>query len=121
MPTNLPTPNIEDSATGTKLFFDNYGEAPLEFLAIEVDIAVSFFNKKGFDNDAAISVSSVLLKQAKLEGIPISQILDTLAGIDELNISSLVSEILNNNRTPTSILGYKLIEEKVDISRNISA
>ena len=46
--TNLPPVLKQDGAEGTKLFFDNYGQAPLEFNANDVTAAVSFFEKKGF-------------------------------------------------------------------------
>ncbi len=42
MATNLPSQIITDSAAGTKLYFDRYGEAPLEFAANDVTLAVSF-------------------------------------------------------------------------------
>jgi hypothetical protein len=119
--TNLPPKQIEDSAAGTKLFFDSYGEQPLEFNATEVDACISFFEKKGFNNDAAIVVSSVLLRQAKFEGNPIFSILDTLSGFDSVQLSALVSQILNNNRIPTSVLGYKTPIVQTDILRNIAA
>ena len=119
--TNLPAKKIEDSAAGTKLFFDTYGEAPLEFNANEVDACVTFFKAKGFGDDAALVVSSVLLRQAKIDGSPIFSILDTLKDFTGLQLSALVSEILNNNRIPTSTLGYKSAILQTDITRNISA
>jgi hypothetical protein len=118
---NLPPKQIEDSAAGTKLFFDTYGEQPLEFNATEVDACVSFFKKKGFDDDASLVISSVLLRQAKIDGTAIFTLLDTLTGFDNLDLSALVSEILNNNRIPTSTLGYKTPIIQSDISRNIAA
>jgi hypothetical protein len=118
---NLPPKQIEDSAAGTKLFFDSYGEQPLEFNATEVDACVNFFKKKGFDDDAALVISSVLLRQAKIDETPIFKLLDTLTGFDNLDLSALVSEILNNNRIPTSTLGYKTPIVQSDISRNIAA
>ena len=42
MSTNLPSFEIQDSAAGTKLYFDTYGEAALEFAANDVTAAVSF-------------------------------------------------------------------------------
>lgn len=118
---NLPNKLIQDSAAGTKLFFDVYGTAPLEFNATEVDATVNFFRKKGFAEDSVNVISSILLKQAKIDGTPIFTILDTLSGFDSLQLSALVSEILNNNRVPTSTLGYKTAPIESDILRNIAA
>lgn len=121
MATNLPQPTRQDSAEFTKLFFDTYGQAPLEFNAVDVDATINFFIKRGFAEDAALSVSTVILKQAKLDGISVTQILDSLTGFEEIQISALVSEILNNNRVPTSILGFKTTVDNRNIIRNILA
>jgi hypothetical protein len=117
--TNLPGQIIQDSAAGTKLFFDSYGEAPLEFAAVEVDACVNFFKTKGFDDDASLTITSILLRQAKIDGVAIFTVLDTLAGFESIELSALVSQILNNNRVPTSTLGYKTRARETLISRNI--
>lgn len=119
--TNLPASIRDDSAAGTKLFFDTYGQQPLEFNANDVSASIAFFESKGFDNDAALVVSTVLLKQAKLDGTPIFKILDTLTGFDSLQLSQLVGEILNNNRLPSSTLGFRVSSQSANQSRNISA
>ena len=119
--TNLPSTPIDDSAAGTKLFFDSYGQQPLEFNANDVTASIGFFESKGFDNDAALVVSTVLLRQAKIDGTPIFKILDTLKGFDSLQLSQLVGEILNNNRLPISTLGFRLTTQSPNQSRNISA
>lgn len=119
--TNLPSQEIFDSAAGTKLFFDSYGEAPLEFNSTDVDSTIAFFTSKGFEKDAALVVSTVILKQAKLEGKPIFEILETLRGLEGLKLSILVGEILNNNRTPTSTLGFRTDDVKPNQTRNIQA
>lgn len=120
MSTNLPSNTVQDSSSQTKLFFDSYGIAPLEFRSIDVDSTIAFFKSRGFTEDAAVTTSSVLLKQAKLDNMAINKLLDTLEGFDDLQISTLVGEILNNNRLPTSTLGYKSNPKKSDsITRNV--
>jgi hypothetical protein len=117
--TNLPEKQITDSAARTKLFFDTYGQEPLEFNSTEVDTAVNFFRSKGFNDDAAKVTSLTLLKQAKLENVSVFSILDDLKGFGELEISALVSEILNNNRPATSTLGYRQQISNVSKQRNV--
>jgi hypothetical protein len=119
--TNLPARSIEDSAAGTRLFFDSYGQDPLEFNANDVSATIGFFESKGFDNDAALVVSTVLLKQAKIDDAPIFQLLDTLKGFTSLQLSQLVGEVLNNNRTSTSTLGFRTENVSATQTRNISA
>jgi hypothetical protein len=122
MSTQLPLVTVQDSGSATKLFFDTYGKTPLEFSANEVTAAIGFFESRGFDDDAASSVASVLLKQAKLEGIPVFKILDTLKGFDSVQISALVGEILNNNRGVGSTLGFRVSNvDKQNQTRNIAA
>lgn len=121
MATNLPSQTIEDSAAGTKLYFDKYGEAALEFSAVDVTLTIAFFESKGFDNDAAVVVGMTLLRQAKIDGTPIAQILDTLKAFTGIQLSQVVGEILNNNRVPTSILGFRTSDVKPNQTRNIAA
>jgi hypothetical protein len=122
MPTNIPTTVSADSAGATKLFFDTYGQNPLEFNANEVSAAIGFFQAAGFADDAAATTGAVLLKQAKLDAIPIYKLLDTLKKLDGVQLSALVGEILNNNRGTSSTLGYKTATvEKQNQTRNIFA
>lgn len=122
MSTNLPNKVIQDSAAETKVYFNNYGTLPLEFSTSEVDATLGFLTSKGFEQDAAIVVAETLLKQAKLDRTPIFQILDSMAGFNELDLSILVGQILNNNRVPTSTLGFRVTPNTdINQSRNISA
>ncbi len=122
MATNLPSIEIQDSAAGTKLYFNTYGENVMEFPANDVTVAVSFFTAAGFDKDAAETVAVTLLRQAKIDAVPVTQILDTLKGFPAKTLSQLVGEILNNNRVPTSLLGFRTAEVRpVAQSRNIAA
>jgi hypothetical protein len=121
MNTNLPPQEIQDSAAATKLFFDTYGEQPLEFNAVDVDACITFFTSNGFQQDAAIVTSTVLLKQAKIENVPIFRLLDSLSTMEGVQLSALVAEILNNNRTSSSTLGYREPSVSSNILRNIHA
>ena len=121
MSTNLPNKIIQDSAADTKVYFNNYGVMPLEFASSDVDASIGFLTNKGFDQDAAIVVAEALLKQAKLDNIPVFQLLDSLSGFDSIDLSILVGQILNNNRVVTSTLGFRVDQETTNKSRNISA
>lgn len=108
MATNLPPKEYTDSAQATKLFFDSYGTAPLEFNANEVGAATAFFESKGFDIDAAALTAAILLRQARIEEITVFNLLDNLKGLSSIQLSAIVAEILNNNRPATSTLGYRV-------------
>jgi hypothetical protein len=122
MNTNLPSTVIEDSASATKLFFDEYGQAPLEFSATDVESAVGFFQNQGFDRDAAEITAMVVLRQAKFENIPVFKLIDQLKSLEGMKLSALVGEILNNNRPSSSALGFKMgkVDDELK-TRNISA
>ena len=80
----------------------------------------SFFTSRGFETSAAESVVIVIIKQAKKDGYNPMEILDTLKGLTNVEISALVSEIVNNNRLKTSFLGYGLaFEPNFEVARNI--
>lgn len=119
--TNLPPTDIQDSAARTKLFFDTYGVDPISYNPAEVDAATAFFEKKGFDKEAAVTSAAVLLKQSKLENLPIYKILDDIRELEDLDLSGLVAEILNNNRSSTSTLGFKQTVKDLNKQRNVLA
>lgn len=109
---NLPQQGYKSSDEPVREFFDNYYKAKLEFPASEVDAVLAFFQKRGFENTASASVSTTLMQQAKIDNVPVFKLLDTLTGLDEVQLSTLITEILNYNRAKTSTLGFKLEQEK---------
>lgn len=88
-------------------FFDKYFTKKLSFPTNEVDAVIGFFLKRGFDKTAAQSTSTVLLEQAKIDNVNIFTLLDTLKGLTEVQLSTVVAEVLNYNRDSTSSVGFK--------------
>ncbi len=121
MATNLPPKVIEDNAAGTVLYFERYGEIPLEFNSNDVVATVAVFTAVGFDKDAAEVSAMTILRQSKIDNTPIYEILDTLRGFDNKQLSQLVAEILNNNRVSTSTLGFRVQDVTVNKIREIGA
>ena len=91
-------------------FFDTYFDKKLSFPSNQVDAVIGFFTKRGFDTEAAISVSTTLLQQAKIDNVNVFRLLDTLKGLNSVQLSSIVAEVLNYNRSKTSTLGFKVTE-----------
>lgn len=106
--TNLPPNTNKDSATSTKDFFNSYYNAGITLSAADIDATVGFFQSRGFDVSASNSISATLLSQSKIENVNVFQIIDTLKGLNDLQLSRVVSEILNYNRLNISTLGYKV-------------
>ena len=118
--TNLPPVEKQDSAAATKLFFDSYGQRPLEFSANEVNASIGFFLSKGFEEDAAKVTASTILRQAKIDGVNVFEILDELKGLGGLELSSVIAQILNKYRSSTSTLGFRSVTvTKPNQTRNI--
>lgn len=99
LPINIP---IKDPAGAA---FDAYTTRLQETDPTVYAAMVGFFEKRGFDNSSAESITTILYSQAKRDGYQPMQILDTLKGFDDVELSGLIAEILNYNRYKTSNLG----------------
>ena len=95
-----------DSAKEVKEFFNKYYTEKISVSSNQVDSVVGFFKKRGFDQNAAVSVATVILQQAKTDKVNVFTLLDTLKGLNEVQLSKLVSAILNNNRSKVSSLSF---------------
>ncbi len=120
---NLPANTTKNSSSDlTVTAFDTYYSKPLEISSDVLNAISGFFQNKGFSEIAAENVAIVIISQAKKDNYNPMQILDTLKGLDSVEISALVSEILNYNRLKTSFLGYALSPVAFDeVVRNIQA
>ena len=108
---NLPAQTDSvDSSDFAKVYFNNYAKPGEEYKSGDVDAAVAFLEQKGFGQQASIVTAIILLKQAKIENISVNALLDTLKGLESLELSSIVSTILNQNRSATSKLGYRVTQ-----------
>lgn len=119
--TNLPQPETDtDSGTEVKKFFNRYFTEPLTFPASQIDAVVGFFMKRGFSEQSAKSTGIVLMSQARLENVNIFQLLDTLKNLNSVQLSGVVTQVMNSSREKISILGYKILTvEETAESRNI--
>lgn len=117
---NYPVQVGTDSAESVRSFFDNYFRHQITFPSNQIDAIVGYFLKRGFDELAAKSTAIVLLNQARIDNINPQQLLDTLKGITDSQLTGVVSEVLNVYRDKTSSLGYRdtRIEETLE-SRNV--
>jgi len=108
------------SDKNVRQFFNRYFTKQLQFPGNQVDAVVGFFENRGFDKQAAVSTTITLLEQAKLDNVNIFQLLDTLKGLSEVQLSTVVTEILNYKRPRSSSLGFKTTPSTDTLeSRNI--
>lgn len=114
---NLPTSSEKNA---TVQAFDNYYSQPIELDATVLAAMKGYFTNRGFDDSAAESIAVIITKQAKQDNYNPMQILDTLKGLTDVDLSGLVSEILNYNRFKTSSLGYaQTFQTNPEVARNI--
>ena len=96
MISNLPPSN--NATTDTREFFDKFFKNQVSFPANEIDAAVGFFMKRGFDTESARST----------DGVQVFQLLDTMKSLTDVQLSQIVAQVLNSYREKTSILGYRI-------------
>jgi len=71
---------------------------------------------------AAESIAVTIMKQSKIDGYNPLQVLDNLQSLDNIELNSVIAEILNYNRFKTSFLGYSEgFAPYAEVARNILA
>lgn len=114
---NIPTSVTSNS---TVQAFDTYYSQPIEVDASVLAAITGYFTSKGFGQVASESIAVIIIRQSKQDGYNPMRILDTLRGLNDVDLSALVSEILNYNRFKTSSLGYaQTIVPNSEVYRNI--
>jgi hypothetical protein len=110
---NLPQEKPQNySDRDVREFFNRYFTKTLTFPSNQIDAVVGFFEKRGFDNTAAVSTAIVLLEQAKLDDINAFKLIDTLKGLSDVELSRVVAQVLNYNRPRCSSLGFQKTSQR---------
>lgn len=105
---NSNLPQKTSNSAEIKQFFDKFYVNQVTFPSDDIDATVGFFQRRGFDLSSARTVAIVLLNQAKVDNIPVFQLLDSLKVIPTMQLSSVVAQILNAYREKTSLIGYRV-------------
>jgi|TARA_B110000971_G_C20005704_1_gene499023 hypothetical protein len=118
--TNLP-PKESDGLNDTiqKLTTTNY-QSDFEMNPADYDACIAFFVRRGFKRVSAESTAYVIMSQAKIDSISPQEILDKLTSASDVQLSELITLILNANRYKSSRLGVRqTLATKELVSRNI--
>ncbi len=116
---NVPLSTTQDQ---TVQAFDSFYSQPIEINATTLAAMKGYFTSRNFGEVSAESIAVTIIRQAKQDGYNPMQILDTLRGLDDIELSGIVSEILNYNRFKSSSLGYaQKFQPNPEIQRNILA
>jgi len=117
--TNLPLEKTEGQKE-VRQFFDNYFNEEISFPSNLIDAVVGFFVKRGFDEQVARSTGIVLLNQSRLDNINVFELLEKLQNLSDIQLSQIITQVLNYYRIQTSVLGYKTTTKNESFeSRNI--
>lgn len=114
---NIP---LEKTSNDTLKGFEQYTSPPLELNSSVFAAMKGYFTNHGFGDVSAESITITLMSQAQSDGYNPMQILDSLRGLSNVELSALVSEILNYNRYKSSSLGFAApITKNLTVSRNV--
>lgn len=107
MTSNLPAATAT-STENVNRFFNSLYEHEMTFPSNQIDATVGFFLKRDFDLESARSTAIVLLTQARLDNVNVFELLDTMKTLNTIQLSQIVTQVLNASREKTSILGYRV-------------
>lgn len=91
----------------TQVIFAEYFKEAVSYNASDVSAVVGYFLKRGFDKISAINTAAIFLQQAQIDKVPVYVLLDTLKGLKDVELTDVITQILNLYRRKTSVLGYK--------------
>lgn len=77
------------------------------FNAGEYDAVIAFFNGKDFDRTSSETLAYIILRQSRIDNVPVFQILDNFNDLSVLELNEVIAEIINLNRYKTSVLGFR--------------
>ena len=116
---NLPA-KVSNKEDDVKRYFNTYYQKQTAYPSNEVDAVIGFLESKGFGTSAAQSTGAVLLQQAKTDGVKVFELLDTLKGLEKLQLSYAVASVINYNREKISTMGFRVVNTTNAVeSRNI--
>lgn len=113
--TNLPEKEKDRLLTTIDNLTTNQYAEQFSFNQNEYDTAIAFFVKRGFGRDSAEKTAYIILRQAKIDSVNPQELLDQLTKASPVQLSELVTVILNANRVQTSRLGTRTTKKVADI------
>jgi hypothetical protein len=116
---SFPNEKKTDRSNDTSKLLNRYYNQEIYYTPSEVDAVIGYFQKRGFDQVAAVNTAAIILQQAGVDKIPVFELIDTLKGINDVQLSNVIAQILNLSRSSCSTIGYKIIVPNLSEQRNI--
>ena len=105
---NLPNLELDNADINAKLFNRQFA-SEIGYKTSEVDAVIGYFLKRGFERVSAVNTALVILEQASIDKISASELIDTLRGLTDVQLSNVVAQVLNLNRPKSSRIGYRIV------------
>ena len=103
---NLPSKTPSGSSSDlTNKNLNQYNDLPIQLDNETLTAMKGLLSSKGFSPESAENISITIMIQAKRYNFNPMNVLDSMKNLGEIEMSQLVSEILNFNRFKTSFLG----------------
>jgi Glu-tRNA(Gln) amidotransferase subunit E-like FAD-binding protein len=120
---NLPTKLTSGSSSDQTISqFENYNDKPTELNQTTLTAMIGFLENRGFSRESSETISLTILMQAERENFNPMALIETMKKLNDNEMSTIISEVLNFNRFKTSMLGSVQNITPVDnIRRNIAA
>ena len=116
---SFPNEKKTDRSNDTSKLLNRYYNQEIYYTPSEVDAVIGYFQKRRFDQVAAVNTAAIILQQAGVDKIPVFELIDTLKGINDVQLSNVIAQILNLSRSSCSTIGYKIIVPNLSEQRNI--
>jgi hypothetical protein len=106
MYTNIPPKQAAGSASDlSNKNLNQYNDLPVQLHNDTLTAMKGLLSNKGFSDESAENIAITIMMQAKRDSFNPMNVLDSMRTLGNVELSQLVSEILNFNRFKTSVLG----------------
>jgi hypothetical protein len=106
MYTNIPPKQAAGSASDlSNKNLNQYNDLPVQLHNDTLTAMKGLLSNKGFSDESAENIAITIMMQAKRDSFNPMNVLDSMKTLGNVELSQLVSEILNFNRFKTSVLG----------------
>ena len=73
----------------------------------EFDALVGYFKKRGFEDIPSREISGIFIQKASSDNIPVFRLVDTLKGLNPIELNTTITQVINSDRLRSSTVGFK--------------
>ena len=72
----------------------------------EFDALVGYFKKRGFEDIPSREISGIFIQKASSDNIPVFRLVDTLKGLNPIELNTIITQVINSDRLRSSTVGF---------------